>query len=343
MPKHNFNLLSGRIENVVLESAAIQNNILGDPRERQIAVYLPEGYDSANKNYPLLVDIAGFTGSGLSHIAWKGFGETVPQRVERLLAENKMGEVVIAFPDCFTSLGGNQYINSSVMGNWADFLTKEMLPYLESNFRVIPGKGGRGLFGKSSGGYGAMVHGMLYGDDWGVIACHSGDMAFDLAYLSDFPKTLQHLARYGGEVTPFIRKMEKSRKVNGNDLHTLMILAMAATYDPAPEMPFGIQLPVDPHTCELDETMWARWLAWDPVQLVERADVVDSLRSLKGIYIDCGSDDQYSLVYGARQLTKKLEDNKIEFTFEEFPDNHSSVDYRMDISLPYMYKKIMGE
>ncbi|MFT5210917.1 MAG: enterochelin esterase-like enzyme [Flavobacterium sp.] len=343
MPKHNFELLRGSIVNIVLESTAIQNNILGDSSSRQIAVYLPEGYESSNKDYPLLVDIAGFTGSGLSHVAWKGFGETVPQRAERLLAENKMGEVIIAFPDCFTSLGGNQYINSSVMGNWADFLTKEMLPFLESSFRVIPGRNGRGLFGKSSGGYGAMVHGMLYAQDWGVVACHSGDMAFDLAYVSDFPKTLMHIGRYGGKVEPFIKKMEKAKKVNGNDLHTLMILAMAATYDPAPELPYGIRLPVDLHTCELDESLWSRWLAWDPVQLVERDDVIENLRSLKGIYIDCGSDDQYSLVFGARQLTKKFESRGVEFKYEEFADNHSSVDYRMDVSLPYMYQKIMGE
>ena len=74
MPKHNFKLLRGSVVNVVLESTAIQNNILGDSSSRQIAVYLPEGYESSNKEYPLLVDIAGFTGSGLSHVAWQGFG-----------------------------------------------------------------------------------------------------------------------------------------------------------------------------------------------------------------------------------------------------------------------------
>jgi len=341
MPIHNFNYPKGRVETFMLDSDAIKNNTLGDSYLRQIAVYLPEGYDTSVLEYPLFVDIAGFTGSGLSHIAWKGFGESVPQRVERLIAEEKMGEVIIAFPDCFTSLGGNQYINSSVMGDWADFLTREMLPELENRYRVIPGKNGKGLFGKSSGGYGAITHGMLYSDYWGAIACHSGDMAFDLAYLSDFPKTLRHLAHYDGNVKSFCRKMEKDRKVKGNDLHTLMILAMAATYDPAPELPYGVRLPVDPHTCILDDELWSNWLAWDPVQMIERSDVKENLKSLKGVYIDCGRDDQYSLVFGARQLTKKMEAAGIEFTYEEFPDNHSSVDYRMDTSFPFMYRKLM--
>lgn len=342
MPIHNFNPLKGRVETLILDSDAIKNNILGDTHLRQVAVYLPEGYDDGDSQYPLLVDIAGFTGSGLSHVAWKGFGESVPQRIERLIAEEKMGDVIVAFPDCFTSLGGNQYINSSVMGDWADFLTLEMLPELERRFRLIPGKASKGLFGKSSGGYGAMVHGMLYSDYWGAIACHSGDMAFDLAYLSDFPKTLMHLGHYDGNIKSFIRKMEKGKKVKGHDLHTLMILAMAATYDPAPDLPYGIRLPVDPHTCVLDEVLWSRWLEWDPVKMVDRSDVLENLRSLKGVYIDCGSDDQYSLVFGARQLVKKMIEGSVDHTYEEFSDNHSSVDYRMDTSLPFLYQKLMA-
>ena len=240
MPQHNFKAIEGRIEYFNLDSKAIQNNILGDTSERQIAVYLPPSYDKNKSDFPLFVDIAGFTGSGLSHVAWKAFGESVPQRVERLLSENKMGEVIIAFPDCFTSLGGNQYINSSVLGNWADFLTEELLPEMEQRYQVIKGKQGKALFGKSSGGYGAMIHGMLYADHWSAVACHSGDMAFDLVYLSDFPKTLMHLDRYEGKVSSFMRKVEKSRKMNGNDMHTMMILAMAATYDPAPDLPYGV-------------------------------------------------------------------------------------------------------
>ncbi|MGK0339926.1 MAG: enterochelin esterase-like enzyme [Candidatus Azotimanducaceae bacterium] len=337
VPNQNFNALEGRIETITLDSAAIANNILGDPTQRQIAVYLPAGYDHSDEQYPLLVDIVGFTSSGLGHIGWKAFAETVPQRVERLISEGRMGKVVIAFPDCFTSLGGNQYINSSVLGNWADFLTIEMLPELESRFRLLPGAAHRGLFGKSSGGYGAIAHAMKHGEHWGAIACHSGDMAFELAYLADFPKTLMQLARYGGSIQSFMNQMIGSRKISGNDMHTLMILAMAATYDPAPELPFGVRLPVSSQTCELNEALWQRWLAWDPVRMVEDKEVQTSLKKLKGIFIDCGSNDQYALVFGARRLASRLVSLGITHTYDEFSDNHSSVDYRMDVSLPFLY------
>tara|TARA_B100002003_G_scaffold250559_1_gene290404 strand:+ start:6010 stop:7035 length:1026 start_codon:yes stop_codon:yes gene_type:complete len=340
MPKQNFRLPAGRVEYLDIDSAALRINVLGDPARRSVAVYLPKGYDQSAEDYPLLVDIVGFTGSGLGHIGWKAFAESVPQRIDRLAEEGKMGDVIVALPDCFTSLGGNQYINSSAMGNWADFLTREMIPALENKFRLKPGRQHRAIFGKSSGGYGAMIHGMLYADTWGAIACHSGDMDFDLCYRGDMAGTLMQLARYENGVATFMEKIQSGRKVAGSDMHLLMNLAMAATYDPDPEQPYGVRLPVTDTTCEIIEERWANWLAWDPVRMIERTDVQENLRSLQGLYIDCGSSDQYKLVFGARQLVRRLEALNIVHQYEEFADNHSSVDYRMDVSLPFLYEMI---
>ncbi len=342
MPQHNFTAPAGRIEIVSVDSKSLRNNVLGDPTTRQIPVYLPAGYDDGDRDYPLFVDIVGFTGSGFSHIAWKTFGESMPQRLDRLVAEGKMGPVVLALPDCFTSLGGNQYINSAAMGNWADFLTLEMLPAIESRFRVKRDPDSRALFGKSSGGYGAIAHAMLHAEHWGAIACHSGDMGFDRCYLPELLKTVMHLAKYEGRVADFIRKMQADKKTNGSDMNDIMMLAMAASYDPAPGEPYGVRLPVTGDTCEIISDRWDRWLAFDPVCLIERADVIANLRGMKAIYLDCGNFDQFNLVFGARQLVKRLESLRIPHRYEEFADNHSSVDYRMDISLPYLYERVMA-
>ena len=338
MPEHNFQRPKGRIEYFEINSRAITNNVLGDPVNRTVAVYLPDGYSDSNEEYPLLVDIVGFTGSGFGHIAWKAFQETVPQRVDRLVNEGKMGRVIVALPDCFTALGGNQYINSDAMGNWGQFLTGEMIPAIETRYRVRKGRENRGLFGKSSGGYGAIVHGMIYADYWGAIACHSGDMGFDRCYLPEMPGVLMKLSEHENSVSGFMNKFKAGRKVN--DLHTMMMLAMAATYDPDPEAPWGIQLPVTIDTCEVIPERWDQWQKWDPVLMIEREDVQASLKSLKGVYIDCGLKDQYKLLFGARQLVKRLDELEIDHRYEEFSDNHSSVDYRMDISLPFLYERL---
>ena len=107
-----------------------------------------------------------------------------------------MGPAIFVFPDCFTSLGGNQYVNSSAIGNYADYLTREIIPFVDREFRTLASREHRGCFGKSSGGYGAIIHGMKYAKYWGAIADHSGDAYFDFVYRHDWPNTLNELAKY---------------------------------------------------------------------------------------------------------------------------------------------------
>ncbi len=339
MPTHNFNRPRGTVVEIEIDSKALAGNLLGDPTTRTVAVYLPEGYDASDEHYPLLVDVVGFTGSGFSHLGWKAFGESVPQRIDRLIDEARMGPVVAAFPDCFTSLGGNQYIDSLAMGNWEAFLIDEMIPRLEADFRLRAGRDHRAIFGKSSGGYGALVHGMRRADTWGAVACHSGDMGFDLAYAVDFPRTLRGLAEQGG-IAGFLRHVDSAQKLSEDDIHTLMALAMGATYDPDPAAPKGVSLPVHLETCEVDEERWARWLSHDPLRLVDEPGVLDNLRSLRGLYIDCGVKDQYNLLYGARSLAGRLTEAGVAHRYEEFDDDHSGIDYRLDESLPFLYESI---
>jgi enterochelin esterase-like enzyme len=162
---------------VVLEhtSKILADNPLGDPSARRLAVWLPDEYDSGathgrGRRFPVLYDLVGFTGTGIAHLNWKPFSENVAERAARLIRDRKMGPAIIAFPDCFTSLGGNQYVNSPAIGMYADFLLQEVIPLVDREFRTLASREHRGCFGKSSGGYGAMIHGMKYTAHWGAIA-----------------------------------------------------------------------------------------------------------------------------------------------------------------------------
>jgi enterochelin esterase-like enzyme len=128
----------GTVHRFEIESEVLKANMLGDPTRRIIDVYVPHG--STGKGLPLLVDLVGFTAGGPAHTNWRNFGENLPERLDRLLAEKKMPPVMAALPDCFTKLGGNQYINSAAMGRWADFLIEEAVPFVEAKF----GCGGAG-------------------------------------------------------------------------------------------------------------------------------------------------------------------------------------------------------
>jgi S-formylglutathione hydrolase FrmB len=353
----------GRVCVLTHTSDVLRGNPLGDPFVRSLHVWLPPQYDApgfAHRRFPVLFDFAGFLGSGLSHTNWKGFGENLPSRAARLVAQKKMAPAIIVFPDCFTALGGNQYVNSSAIGNYADYLTEELVPFVDAQFRTLASREHRGCFGKSSGGYGAIVHGMLYPKHWGAVADHSGDSYFDFVYASDWPNTLDTLAKFArpkrkagpidvqalaaadglaeglddGRVARFLAELPKKKKLAPPDGHAVMNLCMAATYDPDPASPNGFRLPFHLETGEKIEARWKRWLANDPIHMVQRH--AKALRSLRGIYIDCGWADQYHIHYGTRILSQRLAEFGIAHTYEEFDDNHSDIDYRMDTSLPFL-------
>jgi enterochelin esterase-like enzyme len=328
---------AGTVTRMILNSEVLKSNPLGDSPSRIVDVYVPAGHDG--RGLPLLFDLVGFTAGGPAHTNWRNFTENVPEQADRLIASGAMPPSVIAFPDCFTKLGGNQYINSAGVGPWADFLIQEAVPFVERTLGC-GGPGKRGLFGKSSGGYGAIVHALLYPDFWAAAACHSGDMGFELLNLPEMPRVLRALARQKGSIKGWLEDFFAKRKVKDDDIHVLMMLAMCATYDPDPRAFMGVRLPVDAHTCEFIPERWANWLAWDPLALVEVHH--EGLKRLKTLFIDCGDTDQYNLVYGARRMHRTLEHYGVPHIYEEFADDHSGIDYRMDRSLPVLAKALTG-
>ncbi len=334
--RRNRAAAAGEVRRLAIDSRLLAGNLLGDPTGRAIHLYLPAGWDGRSR-LPLLVDLVGFTAGGPIHTNSRPFTENVPERLDRLIGEGKMPAVAVAFPDCFTRLGGNQYVNSAAMGPWEDFLLQEAVPFIEAQ-APVGGPGRRGVFGKSSGGYGSIVHAMRHAGFWSAAACHSGDMGFELCYMADMPNTLNELAKHGRSIERFIAHFDKADKPKEKETEVLMMLAMAATYDPDPTQFLGIRLPVDLETGELIAGRWANWLQHDPVRMAEAH--ADNLRGLKGLYIDCGNEDQFHLQYGARQLHRKLERLGVPHEYQEFADDHTAVDYRMDVSLPFLARAL---
>lgn len=352
---------------LVLEhtSRLLKGNPLGDPHVRKLAVWLPPQYGlDKTTRFPVLYDLVGFTGSGLSHTSWKAFNENLPERVARLIREKKMGPVILVFPDCFTALGGNQYINSPAIGNYADYLTQELIPFVDHEFLTLASREHRGCFGKSSGGYGSIVHAMKYPQYWGAVADHSGDAYFDFVYWHDWPNTLNLLAKYrepkrregaydarkeagrkglaagldDGRIKRFLDAVWAKAKVSGAEVHALMNLCMAATYDPDPKAPNGFRVPFNLESGEVIATRWKNWQANDPINMVKNHRA--GLKKLRAIWIDCGWRDQYHIQYGSRLLSARLAAAGIRHTYEEFDDDHSDIDYRMDLSLPFLYRAL---
>jgi S-formylglutathione hydrolase FrmB len=141
-----------------------------------------------------------------------------------------------------------------------------------------------------------------------------------------------------GRVKNFLDYLWKKSKPTDGEVHALMIIAMAASYDTDPKAPLGFRLPFNLETGERIDARWSAWLKHDPINLVTQYR--DNLKSMKGIFIDCGWRDQYSIHFGARILSKRLAAARVKHTYEEFDDTHSGIDYRMDRSLPFLYKAL---
>ena len=118
----------------------------------------------------------------------------------------------------------------------------------------------------------------------------------------------------------------------------LMDFGQAAFYDPDPTQFRNMRLPLDPHTGELIPERWDNWMKHDPVVMFDTLG--ENLRKLKLLYMDCGWSDQFRIHFGMRRFAKKLKAAGIAHTYEEYDDDHTDVDYRMDVFLPLMARTL---
>lgn len=275
MKKHE----RGQVLTLPHTSHALQGNALDDPFERDVLCYVPAGYATSKASYPVIYFLTGFTGSGRSMLNFDPFMESMDVRLDRLIATGAMPPAICVLPDCFTRLGGSQYMNSSATGNYDDYLIQELVPFVDASLRTQPGAEHRAVTGKSSGGYGAMRLAMLHPEIFGAFGSHAGDAYFAYCYLPDFPKFVTGIERHGG-VEGFFRHFSGLPKKTHEAMAVLNILAMAACYSPNAAQPMGIDLPVTLPGGEIRADVWKRWEANDPVHMArEHAIALRSMRA----------------------------------------------------------------
>ncbi|MGC2235520.1 MAG: alpha/beta hydrolase-fold protein [Pyrinomonadaceae bacterium] len=322
-------MTQGTIKILRHESEILKDNPPGDKYIRDLIVYLPPNYEESDERFPVVYCLTGFTGRGKMLLNDSAFTPNMTERMDKLIGEKKIKPMIAVMPDCFTYYGGSQYINSSVTGDYEDYLTREIVPFVDENFRTINDKNSRAVMGKSSGGYGALILAMRHARLFGLACSTSGDAYFEHCYLPDIAKAFRAIK---GNAKKLVEKFwTEDEKKGKDDFSGLNIIGMSACYSPNPESEIGFDLPFDLKTGEIREDVWKKWLEHDPVRLVEKS--VENLKSLKLLYIDAGTRDEFALDIGARVLSKKLKDFAVPHIHEEFDDGHFNISYRYNRSL----------
>jgi S-formylglutathione hydrolase FrmB len=330
----------GRLEELELESDALRANPLGDPHVRPLWVYLPPAYDAEpERRFPAVYLIQGMTGQLDMWRNRSAFRPTVPELVDRLFAEEGCPPALVVFVDAWTSYGGSQFLDSPATGRYHTYLCEEVVPFVDHRYRTRPQAAHRGIAGKSSGGYGAMVTPMLRPDLFGGLATHAGDALFELCYLPEFRDAVRALRdEYSGSYDRFWEDF-RSRPAftKQSDFPLVNTWAMAACYSARDDG--SVELPFDQATGRLREDVWERWLAWDPVRMASRHG--DALRSLRAIYIDAGTRDEWFLDLGAEAFRRELEALGITDLFFELLDaKHGGIEYRYPLAIRYLAERL---
>ena len=186
--------LHGILDRLVIESDALADNPLGDPARRPLYVYRPPGVERDHpKPLPSVYVIQGFTGQLDMWLSRQAFEPTMIERLDAMFAGGGCPDAIVVFVDAWTSFGGSQFLNSTGTGRYLDYLCDEVVAFVDERYPTAPDREHRGLTGKSSGGYGAMVVPMLRPDVFGALASHAGDALFEACYLPEFPKVARML------------------------------------------------------------------------------------------------------------------------------------------------------
>jgi len=336
--------LAGRMDRLVIASDRLKDNPLGDPYERPLWVYTPPGYDSdPDRRYPSIYVIQGYTGQiGMwdNRIA---FRQPFPELADALFARGEAPPAIVVYVDAWTKVGGSQYLDSPGTGAYSAYLCDEIVSFVDERYRTMAHRDHRGISGKSSGGYGAMVSAMRRPDVFGGFATHAGDSLFELAA----PPLIANAARllrdkHGSSYANYFAGLpSRVFGTKDGDSQLMEIYAYAAAYSAEPDG--TVRVPFDEETGAIIPEVWERWLANDPVRMAAEPQYAEALRAQRAIWIDAGTKDDYYLDLGATAFRRAVAaagvpDDRV--YFELFEATHAAIEYRYPLALAWLSERL---
>jgi hypothetical protein len=321
--------LAGTLDRLVVESELLAGNPLGDPARRPLHVYRPPGVELDHpKSLPSVYVIQGYYGQLDGWWSRSPFEPAVPERIDAMYAAGDCPDAVIVFVDCWTSYGGSQFLDSIGTGPYQSHLCDEIVPFIDERYPTAADRDHRGITGKSSGGYGAMMVPMMRPDVFGGLASHAGDALFEVSMVPGFRQAARTLRDdFDASYEVFLEKVAAADHFDMEKWgEPLMTYGCAAAYTPDPDHPGKALLPFEVETGRFVDEVWQRWLELDPVRMIPRH--AEEVRSLRHVYLDGGRSDEWYLDLGAQAVSAELDKLGVEHTLELFDGKHGGIQYR---------------
>lgn len=321
--------LRGSFDRLVVESDLLAGNPLGDPVRRPLHVLRPPGVELDHpRELPAIYVIQGYTGAVDMWTNRNAFEPTLIDRLDALLADPDVPDAIIVLVDCWTAYGGSQFLDSAGTGPYQSYLCDEIVPLVDERYPTAADRDHRGITGKSSGGYGAMVVPMMRPDVFSALASHAGDALFEVSMQPEFAQTARTLRdHFDGSYDVFFERLAEADPFDfGRHGTPLMTYACAACYSPDPGRPGKALLPFELETGRLIDDVWQLWLDHDPVRMAPAH--AEALRSMRRIYLDAGNSDEWHLDLGAQAFSNELGKLGVRHSLELFDGKHGGIAYR---------------
>ena len=299
----------GTVVRIKVHGTSLEGNLSGDSVDRSVSIYLPASYkNNPQHRYPVVYFLHGYTDDDAKFYGFKKHWMVLPPILDTVFANGNVKEMIVVTPDAYTRFQGSMYSSSVTTGNWEGFITKDLVNYIDKNYRTIAHASGRGLCGHSMGGYGAFRIGEKYPDVFSSVYLLSP------CCLNSTPAPTQALPRNFLRADS-VKTIEEFQKA---DFLVKALFASAAAWSPNPEQPpFYLDLPVK--NGQLQPNVLQKWDANRPLNNLDQ--YVVNIKRLKAFAFDAGTRDE-GIAASIKTLDAELNKYGIKHSFEIYEGDH---------------------
>lgn len=309
---------TSKVESKKFIAPSIQGNKGGEDASRSLTIYLPPGYSKSKDRYPVIYFLHGFAVQDNEMMEWIGFKNLMDSAIKA----GHLRPSILVLPNSMTKYFGSFYTNSSVAGNWADYIGKDVVEYIDKNYRTIPHRNSRGLAGHSMGGTGALKMAMLFAGTFSAVYAMSPGA---LHFSDDFRLSHPAFKRVSEQKNmDSLRNAVPYYDFEKFPFYEMIYSSLARMYSPnANETILQADQPIKyiNGKMEINAAVLKKWEANFPINMIE--DHIPALKGLSALKIDWGRNEDFKHIPATNlELSKKLEALGIKHFAEEYIGDH---------------------